>query len=209
VELFEILFILFFILIPILEGLRKKRQGPAPEDADTADRPARPGRSPYEEPAGPPPPRPEPELDTSGAADMVPDDLWEVLTGERRVRTEPAEDQVDEPEEYSTWRDVPAWEPEPEPEPEPEDEWPEPTPWLEDAESPVAQTAEPAAPHQHAMTFSPRAADEGRGTLGSPIGEPDAPPRRSRLTDSLRSSQGLRRAVLLKEILGRPKGLDF
>lgn len=212
-ELFEILFILFFILIPIFEGIRKSRQRRrGPEEMDTEDSPALPGRSPYEGPAGRPPPSPEPEVDTSDAADMVPDDLWEVLTGERRVPPAPAEDQVDEEEEYATWRDVPAWKPEHEPEPEPEHEEEErfePSPWMEDAESLAAQTVpDPAEAHLLAMDFSPPSPDELRATLGAAIGAPDAPRRRSPLMASLRSSHGLRQAVLLREILGPPKGLD-
>jgi hypothetical protein len=223
-ELFEILFILFFILIPIFEGLRKSRQRRSPGEAEAPERPARTGGDPYDRPPGPPPPRSEPELDTSEAADMLPDDLWEVLTGERRTRTEPVEartdDEYEDQEEYTTWRDVPAWEPEREPEEAfqaeaeaHEEERFEPAPWLEDDGMPAWQdTAPPAeAMARAAQAPMPEAPSHQLGSLGSlgdAIGTVSAPRRRSPLMTSLRSTQGLRQAVLLREILGPPKGLD-
>lgn len=207
-ELFEILFILFFILIPVLEGIRKNRQSPGPEETEDADRPARTGRTSYEGPSGAPPPRgAKPEADTTGAADMLPDDLWEVLTGERRQRPEPVEEHVEDEEEYQTWRDEPAWEPEEEAVAEQRFE---PSPWLEDAE-PVWEESVPEAievPLTRVDLRSPPPREE-RSALGSAIGEAPAQRRRSPLMASLQSTQGLRQAVLLKEILGRPKGLEF
>ncbi|NIP80331.1 MAG: hypothetical protein GWN79_12220, partial [Actinobacteria bacterium] len=73
-DLFELLIIAAFVLIPILEGVMKQRrkssEGPIPGE-DKA--PTGPDRA--EEP------RP--------AADMLPDDLWQILTGERRTSPEP------------------------------------------------------------------------------------------------------------------------
>jgi hypothetical protein len=229
VELFEILFILFFILIPVLEGIRKSRQRRDSPDIELPDRPSpRPSRGPeptarrerYGEPAdGPLPPR-RPEPEPVEAADMIPDDLWEILTGERREgrRPTPVEDHhepEDEPwmaEPDERWQEEPAWEREPEPVAE---ERFEPRPWMD---SPEAMRDEELSrpveihmpePVDERTARAPRPPRPPRISLREVVEAPKVQRRTSPLMRSLQSQAGLRQAVLLKEILGRPKGLEF
>jgi hypothetical protein len=232
-ELFEILFILFFILIPVLEGIRKSRQRgdsedielpgrstprPSPRSPAERDHAARGDRSgaPPQRPAPPPAQDPEP----AGAADMVPDDLWEILTGERRANAPPADlpRETEEPwmaEPGAEWHEEPRWEPEPEPASE---ERFEPRPWLdspgamrdEDAPEPVEiQLPAPDADQPLLSARPPRAPRPPRVSLREVVEAPRVVRRKSPLIRSLQSQEGLRQAVLLKEILGRPKGLDL
>lgn len=110
-----ILFIVFFVL-PLLEKALKKGKPPPPQqdqrpqrhDAEVEEQQhgALPsGRAPAQPPAEPGP-----------AADMIPDDLWEILTGERRPR--PTAERHPRPTAEPEWEREPG-EPEPgEPEPE-------------------------------------------------------------------------------------------
>lgn len=199
-DLFELLFIALFIVIPLLEGLarqRKKGQGP-PQRSPGGDRPGRPD---------------EPEGEAPSAAEMLPDDLWELMTGQRR---EPAP--VESDAEGAPWSEGPdeagvAVEPA-----EPED-WRD-EPWVVDDEVDVepatsleyrgaeAYSLETAAPDP-IQRVVPSASERHR-EFHALI---DRPPRRTRrrrspLLKALRSPHGLQQAVLLKEILGPPKGLD-
>jgi hypothetical protein len=216
VELFEILFILFFIMIPVLEGIRKSRQRrraeqiEPPEEVDrpAAARPAPPPRrSSYEAPARRAPgPRPPPEPEPVEASDMIPEDLWEILTGERRQRPAPHRP-VPVPEE------PPPTEPWWEAEEEAVEERFEPRPWRED-EPPLEEPAPPVPP--------PAPIEEPTRRVESPRGRParrrvplsetmDVEPVRrqmSPLLQALQQREGLRQAILLKEILDRPKGLQ-
>jgi hypothetical protein len=231
-ELFEILFILFFILIPVLEGIRKSRQRGDSEDIELPGRstPRPSPRAPderdgargdrYGAPAQRPAPPSRQDPEPAGAADMVPDDLWEILTGERRPSTPPAElpRETEEPwmaEPGPEWQEEPRWEPEPEPVSE---ERFEPRPWLdspeamrdEDAPEPAEiqlPTPEPDRPLLAARP--PRPPRPPRVSLREVVEAPRVVRRKSPLIRSLQSQEGLRQAVLLKEILGRPKGLDF
>jgi hypothetical protein len=230
VELFEILFILFFILIPVLEGIRKSRQGRGSPDIELPDRPSsRPTRGPEpsargegygELPDRPPPRRPEPE--PVEAADMIPDDLWEILTGERREgrRPTPVEDRLepDEPwmaEPDERWQEEPLWEREAEPVTE---ERFEPRPWMDSPEAmrdeDVARPAEIVVPEPvderpARAPRPPRPPRPPRISLREVVEAPKVQRETSPLMRSLQSQQGLRQAVLLKEILGRPKGMEF
>jgi hypothetical protein len=236
VELFEILFILFFILIPIFEGLRKSRQRQGAErEAEAAgepeDRPMlepRPsGRSGGEvrrptTSAPLPPQRPEPAA--GEASDMVPDDLWEILTGEKRARPVPEpmppeewdeRPVLGEPESRPWWEEDPEAEaPEPDLEPVMEERF-EPAPWHEEPELepespplPVETSSEiyTPLPRREPRPSPPR---QRRPSLRE-IGAEPAPPVRepSALTRALSTRAGLRQAVILREVLGRPKGLD-
>jgi hypothetical protein len=229
VELFEILFILFFILIPVLEGIRKSRQRRDSPDIELPDRPSpRPTHGPeptarggrYGEPDDRPPPprRPEPEPEPVEASDMIPDDLWEILTGERREgrrptpvedRPEPDEPWMAEPDER--WQEEPLWEREPEPVSE---ERFEPRPWLDspgamrEDEPPPIEVHVPA-PVDERPARAARPPRPPRVSLREVVEAPKVQRRVSPLMRSLQSQEGLRQAVLLKEILGRPKGLEF
>lgn len=214
--LFEVLIILVFIVIPILEGVLKKRR----------------------EKTAPPPPPPAPRRQPVGAgasreggggvatsepgpaADMIPPDLWEVLTGERRPPRSEREP-VD-----GTW---------------------EPAPWEGEAEiasegiplgTAADETIEDSAPWDSEGWDIGRSEDEIAEpvsleyvgpeaiSLEQPLPPPevrhrlfhekyDAPvsPVAGRVRVSGRDvraglqGHGLRRSILLAEILGPPKGL--
>jgi hypothetical protein len=219
VELFEILFILFFILIPVLEGIRKSKQRRDTPDIEepTSARP----RPDLPTTTAPPPRRPDPE--PVEAADMVPDDLWEILTGEKRQRPTPAEprsqdvdwyedeevaeEAIEEPyrAQEERWPDEPAWEREADPRFQ---ERFEPAPWhdeRQDLEEKVAFQPEEALivpDERRARTARPRV------SLRTVVEAPRVERQVSPLMQALQNPDGLRQAVLLREILGRPKGLD-
>jgi hypothetical protein len=105
-----ILFIVFFVL-PLLEKAMKRGQGPPPPPAQ------RPQRPPTQEEEWhelhdheelPPARRGAPTAtddDDGPAAEMIPDDLWEILTGERRGGPpEPQRERAPEPEEHASYR---------------------------------------------------------------------------------------------------------
>lgn len=207
-ELFEILFILFFILIPIINGISKRRQrrGESEDIQLPGDARERPRMEPREEP-------PEP----AEAADMVPDDLWEILTGERRERgaTPRPTERPTEPEPEPEWEPVgpsEEWTPESpwqaEEQPREQERF-EPAPWIED--SPLDRRVELPAQQEPA----PRVAQYGREDRGARrirIAAQDAlaaprPRGVSPLIRALRRPDGLRQAMVLRDILGPPKGL--
>jgi fused signal recognition particle receptor len=213
VELFEILFILFFILIPILEGIRKSRQrgrdaeqGPVPQP-----RPSHPpGLEHARDRAQPPDSRPQPE--PADASDMIPDDLWEILTGERRprgpgpARPEP-EPEPDEPE--IVWRAEPSWSPELE---EPDfgqfsrEEPPEPAPLS--IPTPPLPTPQQEVQPTGFTDHVPAPSTSARRWIRDAVDAPPQPIEPSPLVKALHEPDTLRQAVILSEILGRPKGLD-
>lgn len=91
-----LLFIIIFILAPIIERLLKAgRQRPPGEDTPQERRPPRrmpEQRRPLpweEEPRPRGPMGTEEEEEGVSAAEMLPDDLWEILTGEKRQRPAP------------------------------------------------------------------------------------------------------------------------
>ncbi len=210
-DLFELLFIALFIIFPIMEGVLRKRkkgqegqQGPPIEDqeAGTADT-GRESREP--------------------ASEMLPDDLWELMTGERRTpRSEESagREGAAEPEE-APWSVDPESSPtvtEAEIETETED-W-RSEPWVVDEEAnarepasleyegPEAYSLETPAPEPIERKV-PTAAARHRA-FHELVDRPKRRPARklSPLMRALRSPDGLRQAVLLKEILGPPKGLQ-
>ena len=209
-DLFELLFIALFIIFPILEGVlrqRKKGRGGEEIEDESAD-------------AGWSEPGPEPR----SASDMVPDDLWEVMTGERRQRDTPdaatdtgsagsAPWSVD-PDEAPAAGDAVASE-------EPQTDlggW-ESEPWMDDSsasrepvsleyEGPEAYTLETPAPKP--IEREVPTSEARHRAFHRLIDKPKAKRKRrmSPLIRSLRSPDGLRQAVLLKEVLGPPKGLE-
>src|SRR5690606_34831359 len=84
---FGSLLFLLFVLWPILAGILRRKQG------TQAPGSGRPGPRAGQRPASAGRPRTDEEAQTAApvsAADMIPDELWEILTGERR-RPAPAE----------------------------------------------------------------------------------------------------------------------
>ena len=226
-DFFEVLIVVAFILVPLLEGIFKQRgkkggeepiPRPAPRERERVE--ARTGAGPGGLAGS------ESQAGTGGAdgaaADMVPADLWEMLTGEKR----PAP-----PGEPAPWETGggPAWESPSEEFPEeiggteeaaleetqivaPWEEWrtteierePRPQPLSLEYEGPEAYSLEtlPAAPEVRHRRFHEK--------YDSPL---DVPPVHtpSAVFGELRSGlqgDGLRRSVLLAEILGPPKGLS-
>lgn len=215
-DLFEVLIILVFIGLPLIEGVLKQRRKGRAGDEET---PARASGQ-----------LPETGIETSGrsgpdrhpattpaeegpAADMIPADLWEVLTGERRpsgpVQEEPAEEWV-LAEEPAPIEEV-AWDP-------PDSDW-GPSRWeVEQRESArlEREAPEPASLDEVGEVVSlevlPPPPDVRQRLFHEKYAIDEEVPAPERglpydLRDGLRGD-GLRRAVLLNEILGPPKGLD-
>jgi hypothetical protein len=90
-NLFPLLLFLIFILAPLIEQLRKKGQQQPPPPPARRPLPRAPQqRSETEEEAGRP---------AEPAATMIPDELWQILTGERR----PPEPPPPPPETQPSW----------------------------------------------------------------------------------------------------------
>lgn len=203
-DLFEILFIALFVLIPVFEGiLKKSRRQPPPDEG--APRPARgiprgdAGDGEEAEARGWEPEREREvrsrRVEPGPASDMVPEDLWEILTGERRPSAtgtreptpEPAYDEV----EAEPWSAEPEWAPERDVAPEPVS--------LEYMGPEAYSLEQPLPPPEvrHARFHE----------IIDAI-EVEVPAKQSSLLRSLTRQTGLRDAVLLSEILGPPKGLE-
>jgi len=232
-----ILFFIFFIL-PLLEralkgGKQEEQPPPAPrrERRPELDRPAdfeagrgeRDGRIEQTGARAQPPPSPEPAggYGDDAAADMIPDDLWEILTGERRPRSD------------TQRRPEPAY---------------DPLEWEEEAAAEEAH--EDVSPHDSGRWDTGKHAESGRvedvlaereravhSAERAPVHEApllqvfdaesvptdaarhaafhrridEMPVRPARLPPpalALGSIDELRRAFVLKEILGKPKALE-
>ncbi|HEX6937873.1 MAG TPA: hypothetical protein VF158_00565 [Longimicrobiales bacterium] len=142
------------------------------------------------------------------AAEMIPDDLWEILTGERRA---PAPERSPAPAsheraswESATWESTSA-----EPGPEWSDVEARPSHGEEAAsleqipaeELPVVVSVEtpPPPPEERHRAFHEKLAS------ASPVRRPA---RRRALAMALGGRSELRRAMVLREVLGPPKGLE-
>ena len=207
-DLFELLLIAVFVLFPILDQLfkRGRKGGQLPES-----------KLPGEE--GRVDPAPD-EREPVSAADMVPDDLWAVLTGERRerggvaTRPEPRTG----PAEPVPWS-IDAEEMREEPIGEPAPSW-----WNEEPEEQQPGLEPVSLEYEGPEAYSLERVDFRPESLEKPIPEPEArhrafheiidrPGRRRRrepsaLVRALRRPEGIRQAVVLKEVLGPPKGLE-
>ena len=218
-DFFEVLIILAFVFLPLIDGILKSRRAGQQEDVPTRRPPARErvghgagagsagGRSGT---AG----APEESMDAGPAADMIPADLWEVLTGERRTEPKPAEPTWQEDEE--PWVQSPVEEL---PDELGGDEG-EQSPWARDyqeIEDPEPEPTEPVSPHhgfpQVVSLEAPPPPPEVRHRRFHEKYDSEAPPPapvRSDFVRHLRSGlrgPGLRRSVVLAEVLGPPKGL--
>lgn len=208
-DLFELLLIaFFFIILPVLDGIGKRRRKGQGKGQETQARTGVPG--PRAEPQGEEPRK---------AAEMLPEDLWGLITGEKRDSPEPAARQGETP-----WSEAPAPSStrtaDPEADTEGFDGW-EPEPWM-DAEEIHEEPA--SLEYQGPEAYSLETAAPPARSLEQPLPSPEArhrdfhakidqPPRRrlraaSPLMRALRHPDGLRQAVLLKEILGTPRGLE-
>lgn len=216
-ELFEILFIALFILFPILEQVLKRKKGGGGQLPES--------KLPEEE--GRVDPRSS-EREPVSASDMVPDDLWAVLTGEQRPRSGGVErGEQGEGEEPAWEEEEPAspWSREPE---SSEVEWEEPErSWARDLEeaAPEAPSADPVWVGYESPPDYPRGPMSSNVvSLEQPLEAPDVRHRRfharldeapverrrgrSALGRMLSRPQSLRQAFVLKEVLGSAKGLE-
>lgn len=195
-DLFPLLMFIIFILAPIIEGLRgknKNQQKPPTSRRMPPPRPARP--LPQARPT-----RPLPELrKEESAATMVPDDLWEVITGQKRLPEPVSYDQdLEEDEEESRAEVLPT-----------EDVN------VETRRTRVeAQSLETIGRHEVPIVISleenlPSAAQRHAAfhqKIAAPVPIVERPAAHKML--GLTSHSEIRRAVLLKEVLGKPKGLE-
>jgi len=221
VDLFEILFVVLFILFPIMEQVLKRKRSPGPpgDEADGQD-----GAGDFEASQGLE--REPPARESGKASDMVPDDLWAVLTGEQRP--------PQGPEAPGRTRETSADDPEPV-----ETPWSSPTPerghrrrggasapWSIDDDEVLDEPAPaPVSLEQYGPeAYTLERLDYEAESLERPVPSAEArhrdfhelvdrpevrrPSRRGPLSRALRSPGGLRQAFVLNEVLGPPKGLD-
>lgn len=234
-ELFEILFVLFFFVLPLLQGLFSKNRKKKPGQPGESGR--LPREAPSRGPEGRQGPREQPWEAAEGegarsqspastgqgpASDMVPDDLWELLTGERRragtssgTATEPEGVTVDE---QDRWSAEPSWSPEPlETEIDRAEERPLEAAGLDELdtetdlgpEEPVS--LEYVGPEAYSLEGPPPPPEVRHRQFHEMIDRtaPRRQPvsRQRPLLRTLHDPQGVRDAVLIAEILGPPKGL--
>lgn len=207
---FELLFILLVILYPLLEGLARRRK--ASRDAEGPPESRRAG--PLEGGTS----APEEETARAGtdrgeaASDILPDDLWELLTGEQR-RGRGARPPI-EPDVDGGVKDETAWASTESPIAVDEDaarerwtgpsddEVPRSEPVSLEYEGPEAYSLEqpPPSPEVRHARFHAR--------LDAAPTPRSRPRRRSGLTRRLARRGTLREAVILAEVLGPPRGLE-
>lgn len=221
-ELFELLFIALFLLFPILEQVLRRRKGSGPDE---------PGPDPMETEEGRIEPRSS-SREPVKASEMVPDDLWAVLTGEARHRegvdregeadragrewssgesegvAASAEPTTAEPEtaEVPDWED--AWTPRPEPGWALDEE-------VDDREPVSLEYRGPEARSLEELDFRPIErsvpSPESRHRRFHEMIEQPRPrhrARRSAVGRALSSPRSLRQAFILSEVLGAPKGIE-
>lgn len=233
-----ILIIIVFILAPLIERLLKAGKQQPPQLPPRQQR--RPQMPPPQQqaPRDEAPPRVVIRRDEEEAAAMLPDDLWEILTGERRspqppVEPEPLEDEYEEAQSLATtsageWISLPP-EPEPAPAPTP-DRTPvparRPSAWsdyqsqrsvpapLERAPiraergyvRPVPARDVPRVESLEQLDFD----DEARHDRFHEKLEETRRPARVQTPKAWRFTrdEDLRHAIIMAEVLGRPRGLD-
>lgn len=212
-DLFEILFIALFILFPILEGVlkqRRKGKGTGPEGPGTTEEGEGPDAGWSEEGAEP-----------RSASDMVPDDLWELMTGEQKEKRSGAGAATGSEAPWSVDPDEGA--------PvaadgtglatEAPEDWRSES-WVVDEEADVREpeSLEYQGPEAYSLeTPAPEPIErkvptaEARHRAFHELIDRPKPRRKRRMSPlvrALHSREGLRQAVLLKEVLGPPKGLE-
>ena len=147
--------------------------------------------------------------DSSPASDMIPDDLWEILTGERRHRPPVIVEEPPRPvRPEGAWQEV-------EPEWLPADEGSADEEALVPAERPTAEAGslEVREPVILSLEELPPPPEERRARFRARLEAERAArqhvrPRGPRLPLSLSGRAALQRAVILREVLGPPKGLE-
>ncbi|HEX6066069.1 MAG TPA: hypothetical protein VFZ04_17670 [Longimicrobiales bacterium] len=223
-DLFPLLLFLIFVLGPILEGLKRKNKGGQPPERRPPPRvPQRrlPQQRPPQQARGAETSRteeisPGPRRQEESAAGMVPDDLWEILTGQKRppVLTTPQPAPQRETRQ-SSW-DV-GYDAELEEDEEGEAEVAAREDVLVETRRArvEAQSLETYERHPEPVIISlednlPTTAQRHQAfhqkIAAPPVEQPVEQSMRLRLNLMTRSE--LQRAFLLQEVLGKPRGLD-
>jgi hypothetical protein len=219
-----LILIIVFILAPLIERLLKAGKG-----AQLPPEPRPQQRIPPQQRV--PQPRPQQRLPqqregTAGrseeaAADMLPDDLWEILTGERRTPRAPVPAPEMEPEDIDEQYPVEAYPDEAQSLEEAALEQPSPRGWLskypeqtevvlgpEAFERPIPEREVPQVVSLEQLSFdSEKRHDRFHQRLETL--KPAAKVRRP--APSLyrfRDDEDVRRSIVMSEILGPPKGLE-
>lgn len=216
--LFELIIFALFILTSVLGGRKKRKQGSKPKgrspgDGRVPDRPRSRGPSTAR------------ERSSAGAADaageresaaaMVPEDLWAVLTGEQRTPSSTGSDGgADGADRGAPVPAGGAYESETAAEPErgARSTSSDPVRWDDEAQS-LETIAEREQPRVVSLEERPLPPEVRRHlTLEQAKARADALPtvtrRRRRLPLGLNDRDAVRRAVVLREVLGPPKGLQ-
>ena len=218
-DLFELLFIALFVLIPVLDGILKKGKRPPPTEEEGAARPAGglprgdrgergPGRDPRGGLGGAAQPGP--------ASDMVPEDLWAILTGERRP-SGPATMEAPERDAYGerayeepTFEEA-GFEERSFEERSFEEAGFEKDPCSVEPELPGEPVSlEYMGPEAYSLETPPPPPEVRHAQFHRTLDrlEVAAPKRKRPLLRALTRPSGLRDAVILAEVLGPPRGLD-
>lgn len=193
-ELLPLLIFLFFVLAPLLEKvLGSGDEEAGDEGAEPRPRPQGRRRAPQRPDADPPATAQRRPSGGEPAEEMLPDELWQVLTGDRRPQ--PSEPTPEPPREEEALEPVPAESGTLGPAAAPEPAEPEPS---GPAEEPEGEPVE--VPASTGALRRGEVGSRGRGRRPKPRAEGGA--------ISLGTRSELQRAIILREVLGPPKGLE-
>jgi hypothetical protein len=214
-NLFPLLLFVIFILAPLIEQLRKRGQPPPPPPPTRRPLPQRPEqRSETEEVSSQ---RAEP------ASTMIPDELWQILTGEQRVPELP-QPQQPPPQSQQPAPAKPSWDVSYVPPEAEEDEESrvgetlnaqvermrrEEVALQQSRRRPVAATLE-EVPVIVSLEKEPLAQEARHTAFHDKMmkREQPTPVRRRKSFLALNSREELQRAFVLREVLGKPRGLE-
>lgn len=222
-----ILLIIVFIVAPLIERLLKagKQNQQPPPRMPQGQRPQLPREELPEEweqeeawQPEPEPVRHRAETRDDPAAEMLPDDLWEILTGERRPPQRPTQQRPPEeatPIEETLSLEAESLEEEGSLEVQPSGRWTSTPPVPVEVTLPPEPYIRPnplrPAPKVvslEELTFDPEQRhDEFHDRLDSLSG-PARVKRQAPSTYRFRNDEDLRRAIVMAEILGTPRGLE-
>jgi hypothetical protein len=217
-----ILLIIVFIVAPLIERLLKAGKGTQPPEQQPPQR-MPPQRTPPQRipPPQRTPPQREPEPMTAGrpadadvAAEMLPDDLWEILTGERRAPRPPVP--REEPDEVVESYPVADY-----PEEEASLEVPTAGGWMSELPDepavvlppapyvrPLPQRATPGVVSLEDLEIDTAARHDQFHQRLETLRAPARVRGRAPNAYRFRSREDLRRAIVMLEVLGTPKGLE-
>lgn len=204
-------FLLFiFIVLRVLSGLRGGGQQTRPRPPGRAGGGPQTSQRPPERSAPGADAEPQTAAPTS-AADMIPDELWELLTGEKRRPAPASTPQPPVPAPTQAGRLE--WSPVPEGADVDEEEWEEEwEPELPPSRAPrpaVSLEVEPVIRSLEELELSP---EERHAAFHAKVAAPPVPAPRPRRGRPIRLKLGdrdeMRRMMILREVLGPPKALE-